>query len=316
MRIIFMGTPDFAVPTLKSLAESEHEVVAVYTQPDKPKGRGHAMQFTPIKEAALFYNIPVYQPARIRNTECIDEIRALKPDAIIVVAYGQILPEELLNIPKYGCINVHASLLPKYRGAAPIQFAILGGETVTGITIQFMDLEIDTGDILKKIEVPMAPDETGGSLHDKLCVLGGPLILEVLEELNNGTAVREPQNHALATHCSKFDKSIGKLDFSKSAIELERLIRGLNPWPCAYTTLDNKLLKVWKAVSADSLAAADDHFNDAEYGTIIRIEKDGLCIKTANGVLIITELQLEGKKRMQVSDFLRGYQVIEGTILG
>lgn len=315
MRIIFMGTPDFAVPTLKTLAESEHDIVAVYTQPDKPKGRGHMMQFTPVKETALSYSIPVYQPERIRNTECIDEIRALKPDAIIVVAYGQFLPKELLNIPRYGCINVHASLLPKYRGAAPIQFAILGGETVTGVTAQFMDIEIDTGDMLKKIEVPVAPDETGGSLHDKLCVLGGPLILDVLTELKNGTAVREPQNQALATYCRKFDKSIGKLDFSKSAVELERLIRGLNPWPCAYTTLDNKLLKVWKAAFTDS-AITDKRFNNASHGTIIKVEENGLYVKTAKGTLIITELQLEGKKRMPVSDFLRGYQITEGAIFG
>ncbi len=313
MRIVFMGTPDFAVPTLKTLAESEHEVVAVYTQPDKPKGRGHAMQFTPVKEAALDYDIPVYQPEKVRNAECIDEIRSHKPDAIIVVAYGQILPKELLNIPKYGCINVHASLLPKYRGAAPIQFAILGGETVTGVTAMFMDVELDTGDMLKKVEIPMDPEETGGSLHDKLCVLGGPLVLDVLKELEEGTAVREPQNQALATYCKKLDKSMGKLDFSKSAVELERLIRGLNPWPCAYTTLDGKLLKLWKASVIENIGK---QYADASCGAVVKVDKDGLYVKTAKGILIITELQLEGKKRMAVDDFLRGYQVMEGIVLG
>lgn len=313
MRIVFMGTPDFAVPTLKTLAESEHEVVAVYTQPDKPKGRGHAMQFTPVKEAALDYDIPVYQPEKVRNAECIDEIRSHKPDAIIVVAYGQILPKELLNIPKFGCINVHASLLPKYRGAAPIQFAILGGETVTGVTAMFMDVELDTGDMLKKVEVPMDPEETGGSLHDKLCVLGGPLVLDVLKELEEGTAVREPQNQALATYCKKLDKSMGKLDFSKSAVELERLIRGLNPWPCAYTTLDGKLLKLWKASVIENTGK---QYEDASCGAVVKVDKDGLHVKTAKGILVITELQLEGKKRMAVDDFLRGYQVMEGIVLG
>jgi len=313
MRIIFMGTPDFAVPTLKTLAESEHEIIAVYTQPDKPKGRGHAMQFTPVKEAALSYDIPVYQPEKVRNAECIDEIRALKPDVIVVVAYGQLLPKELLNIPRYGCINVHASLLPKYRGAAPIQFAILGGETVTGVTAMFMDVELDTGDMLKKVEIPIASDETGGSLHDKLCVLGGPLMLDVLKALEDGTAVREQQNQAVATYCKKLDKAMGRLDFSKPATELERLIRGLNPWPCAYTTLDGKLLKLWKA---SVIEASGKQYADASYGTVLKSDKEGLYVKTAKGILVITELQLEGKKRMSVDDFLRGYQITEGTVLG
>lgn len=313
MRIVFMGTPDFAVPTLKTLAESEHEVVAVYTQPDKPKGRGHAMQFTPVKETAIAYNIPVYQPEKVRNAECIDEIRSHKPDAVIVVAYGQILPKELLNIPKYGCINVHASLLPKYRGAAPIQFAILGGETVTGVTAMFMDVELDTGDMLKHVEVPISADETGGSLHDKLCVLGGPMILEVLRELEDGTAVRKPQNQALATYCKKLDKAMGKLDFSKSAVELERLIRGLNPWPCAYTTLDGKLLKLWKASVIEALPRCHA---DASCGAVLKADNEGIQIKTGKGILVITELQLEGKKRMAATDFLRGYQITEGIVLG
>ena len=316
MRIIFMGTPDFAVPTLRTLAESkEHEVVAVYTQPDKPKGRGHAMQFTPVKETALEYNIPVYQPIKVRETDYIDEIRAVHQDVIIVVAYGQLRPKELLNIPPHGCINVHASLLPKYRGAAPIQFAILGGETVTGVTAMLMDVELDTGDMLKTVSVPVDAKETGGSLHDKLCVLGGPLILEVLNDISNGTLVRTPQEQAFATYCKKLDKAMGKLDFSKGAVELERLVRGLNPWPTAYTTLDNKLLKIWDAETVDKINVGK-HYDDVSFGTIIKVDKSGLYVKTACGIFIIKELQLEGKKRMKTDDFLRGYQVNEGTILG
>lgn len=316
MRLIFMGTPDFSVPTLTTLAEaSGHEVIAVYTQPDKPKGRGHEVMYTPVKEAALKYGIPVYQPQRVRNEECINEIRSMAPDAVIVVAYGQILPKELLEIPKYGCINVHASLLPKYRGAAPIQWAVINGEKESGVTTMQMDVGLDTGDMLLKTVVPLEKDETGGSLHDKLMVLGGPLILETLSGLSGGTLKGEKQNEELATYCGKLDKSMGLIDWSRTSAEIERLIRGLNPWPCAYTTLDNKLLKLWKAVPV-SIEEADAHFKDAECGTIAKIKKDGICVVTSDGMLDIKELQLEGKKRMSAGDFLRGYALVEGRILG
>ena len=317
MRVIFMGTPDFSVPTLRTLAESENEVIAVYTQPDKPKGRGHAMQFTPVKECALEYNIPVYQPNRVRDIMCIEEIREMAPDVIVVVAYGQILPKELLEIPTYGCINVHASLLPKYRGAAPIQWAVLDGEEVTGVTAMQMDVGLDTGDMLEKIIVPLDKDETGGSLHDKLSVLGGDIILNVFEKIKNGTLTREKQDDEVATYCGKLDKTMGLLDFSKPVAQLERLIRGLNPWPCAYTSLDGKNLKLWKAdvVSFNELQDVE-HIDDSEYGTILKVTKDAIIVKALDGVLSIKELQLEGKKRMDAADFIRGYQALEGKVLG
>ena len=317
MRVIFMGTPDFSVPTLRTLAKSENEVIAVYTQPDKPKGRGHAMQFTPVKECALEYNIPVYQPNRVRDIMCIEEIREMAPDVIVVVAYGQILPKELLEIPTYGCINVHASLLPKYRGAAPIQWAVLDGEEVTGVTAMQMDVGLDTGDMLEKIIVPLDKDETGGSLHDKLSVLGGDIILNVFEKIKNGTLTREKQDDEVATYCGKLDKTMGFLDFSKPVAQLERLIRGLNPWPCAYTSLDGKNLKLWKAdvVSFNELQDVE-HIDDSEYGTILKVTKDAIIVKALDGVLSIKELQLEGKKRMDAADFIRGYQALEGKVLG
>jgi len=317
MRVIFMGTPDFSVPTLRTLAESDNEVIAVYTQPDKPKGRGHAMQFTPVKECALEYNIPVYQPNRVRDVMCIEEIREMAPDVIIVVAYGQILPKELLEIPTYGCINVHASLLPKYRGAAPIQWTVIDGEEFTGVTAMQMDVGLDTGDMLEKIIVPIEKDETGGSLHDKLSVLGGDIILNVFEKIKNGTLTREKQDDEVATYCGKLDKTMGLLDFSKPALQLERLIRGLNPWPCAYTSLDGKNLKLWKAyvVGFDELQDVE-HIDDSEYGTILKVTKNAIMVKAMDGMLSITELQLEGKKRMDAADFIRGYQALEGKVLG
>lgn len=317
MRIVFMGTPDFSVPTLRTLAESDNEIIAVYTQPDKPKGRGHAMQFTPVKECAIEYNIPVYQPQRIRDVICVNELKEMAPDVIIVVAYGQILSKELLEIPKYGCINVHASLLPKYRGAAPIQWAVIDGEEITGVTAQLMDVGIDTGDMLEKIVVPIDKDETGGSLHDKLSVLGGELILRVFEKIKNGTLTREKQNEEAATHCGKLDKAMGLLDFGKPAVQIERLIRGLNPWPCAYTSLDDKILKIWKADVLDFKdLKAVAHIDDSEYGTILKVTKDAIMVKALDGIVSISELQLEGKKRMDASDFIRGYQTLEGKVLG
>lgn len=316
MRVIFMGTPDFSVPTLRALAESDNEVIAVYTQPDKPKGRGHAMQFTPVKECAIEYNIPVYQPQKVRDLSVINEIKAMGADVIVVVAYGQILPKELLEAPKYGCINVHASLLPKYRGAAPIQWAVLDGEEITGVTAMQMDVGLDTGDMLEKVVIPIDKDETGGSLHDKLSVLGGDIILNVFEKIKNGTLTAQKQDDDMATYCGKLDKTMGHLDWSKSSVQIERLIRGLNPWPCAYTSLDNKNLKLWKADVLDFSEIENvEHINDCEYGTILNVTKDAIMVKALDGVVAIKELQLEGKKRMDASDFIRGYQSLEGKVL-
>ena len=247
MRIVFMGTPDFAVPALETLLESEHQVIGVVTQPDKPKGRGKAMQMPPVKVKALEYNIPVFQPVKIRNEEAINHLKKWNPDAIIVAAFGQILPGEIINMPRYGCLNIHASLLPKYRGAAPIQQAVIDGETESGVTIMKMDEGLDTGAMVKKASVLLDKKETGESLHDKLSVLGGPLILDVLQELEEGRAVFEEQKNEESSYAKMLKKDMGQIDWNKTAIVLERLIRGLNSWPSAYTQYEGKTLKIWDA---------------------------------------------------------------------
>ncbi len=308
MRVVFMGTPEFSVPTLQTLIDSEHEVVAVVTQPDKPKGRGKAVLYTPVKEKALEYNIPVYQPIKVKDKEFVEVLRELNPDVIVVVAFGQILSKEILDLPKYGCMNVHASLLPKLRGAAPIQWAVIDGEEKSGVTIMQMDVGLDTGDMLLKEEIALDEKETGGSLHDKLMVLGGPLILEALKQAKEGTLIREKQNDEQSNYAKMLSKSLGKIDFSKSAIEIERLIRGLNPWPSAYTSLNGKTLKIW---DADIL---EKEF-EGEVGEIVEVTKDAFVVKTGIHALLIYELQLEGKKRMNTGAFLRGYEVSVGTKL-
>ncbi len=308
MRLIFMGTPEFAVPTLQALLASEHEVTAVVTQPDKPKGRGKELQSPPVKLAALAAGIPVFQPKKVKDEAFIKILADQKPDAIIVVAFGQILPEAILNMPTYGCINVHASLLPKYRGASPIQYAVINGEKKSGVTAMRMAKGMDTGDIYKKVEVELDEKETGDSLHNKLCVLGGQLVLDVLLELENGTAVRTPQKDEDACYVKMLEKEQGHIDFSMPAVQIERLIRGLNSWPSAYTHVNGKTLKLW---AADVL----DKEYDGEYGEIVEIASDKLFVKTGQGTLSLTEVQLEGKKRMEVSAFLRGYPLEKGMQL-
>lgn len=309
MRIVFMGTPDFAVPVLESLVEGGHEVIAVVTQPDKQKGRGKAMQFPPVKVKALEYQIPVYQPLKARNPEFIAQMQQLNPDAMVVVAFGQILPKAILDIPKYGCINVHASLLPKYRGAAPMQWCIINGETQTGITTMMMDVGLDTGDMLKKVVVPIEPKETGESLHDKLAAIGGPLTLETLKELEAGTLKGEKQQDELSCYAKRLTKELGKIDWSKSAVCIERLIRGLNSWPSAYTKVLGKTLKIWVA---DVL----EEQSTLPVGSIVSISKDEFTVQTGDGILAIKEVQLEGKKRMDAGAFLRGFHLEEGMVLG
>lgn len=309
MKIVFMGTPDFSVPVLDSLVEAGHEVVAVITQPDKPKGRGKEMQPTPVKAAAIEYNIPVYQPVKVRDEEFVKVLEGFKADAMVVVAFGQILTKNILDMPKYGCINVHASLLPKYRGAAPMQWSIIEGEAKTGVTIQQMDEGIDTGDILAIEEIELDEKETYGSLHDRLAVMGGPLVIKVLEELEKGTVSRVKQNDEESNYVKIIKKSFGKIDFTMDAVKIERLIRGLNPWPSAFTTFNNKTLKIW---DADVL---DKEF-DGEYGEIVEVTKNNFIIKTGKGALVVNELQLEGKKRMETDAFLRGVTVEKGVILG
>lgn len=309
MKLVYMGTPDFAVHPLTALVEAGHEVAAVVTQPDKPKGRGKAVLMTPVKEKALSYGIPVYQPARVKkDEEFLKTLREINPDAIVVAAFGQILPKEILELPKYGCVNIHASLLPKYRGAAPIQWAVIDGEKESGITTMMMDVGLDTGDMLDRTVIPLAEDETGGSLFEKLSRAGGPLILKTLEALENGTAVRTKQPEEGATYAGMLDKSLGNIDWTQSAAKIERLIRGLNPWPSAYTGYKGKTMKLW---AADVLKGTFEGVP----GEIIKVEKERFLVRTGDGALAVKELQLEGKKRMDAASFLRGFSLEEGEIL-
>lgn len=308
MKVVFMGTPDFSVKILEKIVEAKHEVLAVVTQQDKPKGRGKAVLYTPVKEKALEYGFLLYQPLKVKEEAFINILKELNPDVIVVVAFGQIIPKVILDLPKFGCINVHASLLPKYRGAAPIQWSIIDGEKETGVTTMYMADGIDTGDMIMKAVTKIENEDTYGSLQDRLAVIGADLLVETLNKLEDGTAVREKQEDSLSNYASRIDKSLGKIDFSLSAVEIERLIRGLNPWPSAYTSLNEKTLKIWKA---DVLESKTDGNN----GDIIEVTKDSIIVKTGNGALAIKELQLEGKKRMTVEDFLRGYTVSVGTNL-
>ncbi len=304
-----MGTPDFAVGTLEAIIEAGHEVVLVVTQPDKPKGRGKAMQYTPVKECALAHGIEVFQPDRVRKPEHLDYLETFAPDIIVVAAFGQILPKRLLDLPKTCCINVHASILPKYRGAAPIQWADINGDEISGVTIQRMDVGIDTGDIVTIKELALDPAETGGSLFDRLAVVGAEACIEAMKSIEEGTAVFTPQDHTQATHVGMISKEMGRIDWSKDAASIERLIRGLNPWPSAYTSLGGKTLKLWRAQ-----VVAED--SGKPWGSIIRRGKNTLLVQTGQGMLSLLELQLEGKKRMDVAAFLNGYPLEEGTLLG
>ncbi len=308
MRVIFMGTPDFSVGTLEALVQAGHEVVLAVTQPDKPKGRGGKMQYTPVKEKALEYDIPVFQPVKVREKSCVEKLDSYKADVMVVVAFGQILPREILELTPYGCINVHASLLPKYRGAAPIQWSIIDGETVTGVTTMQMDEGLDTGDMLLKTEVPLEPDETGGSLHDKLSAAGAKLCVETLKALEEKTVTPEKQGETPTKYARMLDKELGKIDWTKDAASIERLVRGLNPWPSAYTSWDGKTMKIWSAEVVD-------RESKAPCGTVAEVTKTDFSVQTGKGLLKVTELQIPGKKRMAADAFLRGYKMETGTLL-
>ncbi len=311
MRVVFMGTPDFAVGTLNALLQSRHQVVAVVTQPDKPKGRGKAMQFTPVKEVAVRAEIPVLQPKRVREPEVVEEIRQFHPDVIVVVAFGQLIPKAILDMPQYGCVNVHASLLPKYRGAAPIQWAVIDGEEKSGVTTMQMDEGLDTGDMLLTEEVVLDPQETGGSLFDKLSEVGAGLLLKTLDELEAGNVHPQKQpSESTTAYAAMLTKKMGEIDWTQSAVQIERLVRGLNPWPSAYTHLGQKTLKIWRAAVHPSMVQTK------EPGTVILMDKKHFGVQTGDGMLEILELQLEGKKRMDADAFLRGYQVEDGIKLG
>ncbi len=311
MKIIFMGTPEFSVPTLKALIDSEHDIVACYTQPDKPKGRGKKMMMPPVKQVCIEHDIPVYQPTRIRHLEHVKQFQAIEADVAVVIAYGQILPKAILEAPKYGCINIHASLLPKYRGAAPYQWAVINGEKETGITTMQMDVGMDTGDMLLKTSLPIAPDETAGSLHDKLMTLGGPLILDTLKKIEAQSITPKVQGEEQATYAPMLKKESGQIDWSCSAKVIEQLIRGLNPWPSAFSHLNGALIKLWKAdADGDNITLDVAAFKP---GSICDIDKKkGIGICCGEGVLYIKELQQQGKKRMNATDYLNGHVLCVG----
>ncbi len=304
MRIVFMGTPDFSVATLRALIEAGHEILAVFTQPDRMKGRGKAVQFPPVKEAALKYGIDVFQPEKVRSPEFLEILKGIAADIIVVVAFGQILTKEILELYPYGCVNVHASLLPAYRGAAPYQWAVLNGEKVTGVTTIQMNEGIDTGDMIEKMEVEISPDETAGSLHDKLSEAGAGLCVSTLKAIAEGTAVFTPQKDEESSYAKMLKKDMGNIDWTKSAQEIERFIRGLNPWPSAYTRLKGKILKIWKAQILE-----DGTSQDVPPGAFVSFDKKSWIIQTGNGRLSLLEVQLEGKKKMGVEEFLRGYSL-------
>ena len=310
MRIVFMGTPDFAVGSLQALCESgKHEILAVVTQPDRPKGRGNKLLQTPVKEYALAQGLTVYQPQKVKTPEFVELLHGLQPELIVVAAFGQFLSNEILELPKYGCINVHASLLPKYRGAAPIQYAIIKGEKESGVTIMQMDIGMDTGAMLDKVVVPIAENTTMSELHDALREQGAALLLQVIDKIATGTAVAEPQDDAQATYATLLDRSMEHIDWSKTAQEVHNLIRGFNPAPSTFTKLPNgKSLKIWGSKMTDKSSAA-------AAGTVIATGKHSFFVACGEGVLEITEVQPESKKRMPAQVFLNGRGVQEGDLL-
>ena len=311
MRIVFMGTPDFAVGSLKALAEAgKYEIVSVITQPDRPKGRGRQMLMTPVKEYALSQGYEVHQPQRVKTPEFVAQLREMNPDLIVVAAFGQLLSQEILSMPKYGCINVHASLLPKYRGAAPIHYAIMQGEKESGVTIMQMDIGMDTGDMIKKVVVPIGENMTMGELHDELKVKGAELLLEVIDDIDAGKAMPEKQNEAEATYASLLKRDMERIDWSKAAADIHNLIRGFNPAPGAFTKLpDGKNLKIWGSRLADKTATA-------EPGTVVEATKHSFFVACGEGVLEIIEVQPESKKRMAAQVFINGRGVQVGDVLG
>ena len=310
MRVIFMGTPDFAVGTLEALVEAGHRIRLVVTQPDKPKGRGHAVQYPPVKEAALAHGLNVYQPEKIREEASVRFLEGVKADVMVVVAFGQLIPGEILHMKKYGCINVHGSLLPKYRGAAPIQWAVIDGEKESGVTTMLMDEGLDTGAMLLKTVVPLEEKETGGSLFEKLSEAGAKLCVETLRELEAGTLRPEAQGESPTPYASMLRKEMGIIDWTKDAASIERLIRGLNPWPCAHTRYEGRTMKIWSA------EVLPQDVSKGSCGEILEVTKDALIVQTGRDALAIRELQMEGRKRMETEAYLRGAKVGTGTILG
>ncbi|MBR5789332.1 MAG: methionyl-tRNA formyltransferase [Lachnospiraceae bacterium] len=309
MKIIFMGTPDFAAGALQKLVESRHEIELVVTKPDCYRGKNKS-PYSEVKEVALEHNLPVYQPEKIKDAEAISKLYEYKPDVIVVIAYGQMLSKDILTLPKYGCVNVHASLLPKYRGAAPIQWAVLNGDDITGVTTMRMDEGMDTGDIIMQSEVKLMPKETTGTLFDRLMYEGADLLLKTLDELEAGTATFIKQDESKATKTKMIRKEMGVIDFTRPAKELTWFIRGMTPWPSAYTSYNDKKLKLFDVEYIDSL---DDI--EAVPGRIAKVTKDSFYVGTGSGFLKVLSLQLEGKRLMDTGEFLRGNKLEEGDII-
>lgn len=309
MKVVYMGTPDFAVGALESIIKAGHEVVLVVTQPDKPKGRGKEMQMTPVKKCAVEHNIPVFQPVKIKDAEAVEYLRTFEADIFVVAAFGQILSSEILHMPKYGCVNIHASLLPMYRGAAPIQAVIINKEKETGVTIMQMDEGLDTGDMLMKEIIPIEANETGETLHDKLSELGAGMIVKALTAIEEGNVTPVPQGDGETCYASMLKKEMGCIDWRKSADDIEHLVRGLYPWPGTYTFLNGKMMKICAVALSDVPA-------NGVPGEVCMVTKDSLFVNTGEGTLEIKELQPEGKKRMTVHDFLLGNKLEKGICFG
>lgn len=306
LKTIFMGTPDFAVPCLEVL-QAKTEVLAVITQPDRPKGRGHNLQASPVKQKALEYNLPVLQPEKIKTEEFTAELERLQPDLIVVVAFGQILSQRILDIPPLGCVNVHASLLPRYRGAAPIHWSIINGEKETGVTTMLMDAGLDTGDMLLKDKVAITEEMTTEELHDQLMAMGGKLLAETIDGLANGTITPEKQDDSISNYAGMLNKETGHIDWSKSAVEIHNLIRGLNSWPVAWSMKDGKNYKFWRT-------KVENGNSDKAPGTVVELRKNSFCLATGEGLLEVLEIQPPSKKRMSAGDLLRGHGVAVGDI--
>lgn len=309
MNIVFMGTPGFAVASLKKLIENNYNIQCVVTQPDKPKGRGHKLTLPPVKELALEHELEVLQPMKIKNNEdFLDRLTQFEPDVIVVVAYGKILPSCVLNIPKYGCINVHASLLPKYRGAAPIQWAVINGEKITGVTTMYMDVGMDTGDIILKKETHIGDGETAGDMHDRLSVIGAEMLLQTLEMIKNGSIQAKPQNDSEATYAPLIEKYQGEIDWNDCSENIRNLVRGLNPKPGAYTFLEGKRIRIWKMDCIDIPSLGP--------GVIQKIEKDAMVVGTGKGSIVISELHPENARIMTVNEYRRGHCLDVGMVFG
>lgn len=308
MKVLFMGTPDFAVPVLEALIE-KHEVVAVVSQPDKPKGRGKKLMPTPVKEVALKHNIDVYQPERIKNEDFVEVLKGIEADIYVVVAYGQILSQEILDIPKFGCINVHGSLLPKYRGAAPIQWSIINGEDVTGVTIMYMIKELDAGDMILKKEIDIEKEDTYETLHDKMAIVGAEALIEAIELIESGKVKAERQDDSLSTYAPMISKDMGRIDWNKSSVEIKNKIRGFNPFPACFSEYKGEVLKIFKAEEVECN-------KQAKAGEIIEVDsKKGFTVKTGDSALLIKEIQAKGGKKMNSCDYMRGHSIEVGEIL-